>query len=163
MDQLASIDLFIPSLPKEYQALAYMIRMTAIEPEAAIALEVREIETLWRKCGFAETIRSLASVPTSEDAAYLLVTHIRGRRKGILRRNGITDGDAPPQVFLDGRGRPITMKMAEAAFRRASKRLKLPEPIMPALLRHAILQAWKTSLQGNLDVFLLDLPTHYRH
>lgn len=163
MDQLTSIDLFIPSLPKEYQALAYMIRMTAIDPEAAIALEVRQIEILWSKCGFVETIKSLASIPTSEDAAYLLVTHIRGRRKGILRRNGITGDDAPPQVFLDSRGRPITMEMADAAFRRASKRLKLPEPITPALMRHAILVAWRTSTQAHLDVITLNLPMHYKH
>ncbi|NEK40685.1 hypothetical protein GR250_04480 [Rhizobium leguminosarum] len=138
---LGEIDSFIPTLPREYQAYAHLIRSTAIYPEYALLLHVNFVEDLWQRHGFVRATRLLSSIPPSDVAPYLLVTEIRGRRKQTLRRNRVAADSEPPNVFLDYKARPITIAMANAAFARASKRNQVHPAITPALIRESVLLA----------------------
>lgn len=113
--------------------------MLGIDPEYALSLKVKQVEDLWQKYGFVQATRLFSSVPQEEDAPYVLVTEIRGRRIQTLRRNRVAAEHQPKQVFLDYRARPITIAMANAAFIRASKRHRLQDPITPARIRDTVL------------------------
>ncbi|TCA57157.1 hypothetical protein [Rhizobium leguminosarum] len=126
---LYEIDAFIRSLSTEYQQLALFVRATAAEPEVAINLNVAFVKEQLARLGGFLTMQNLSNVPADPHWEDLLQIQIEGRRASFLRRRGIRTGEEPPQVYLDRNARPMTLKNVNAAFARASTRMKLSTPI----------------------------------
>lgn len=139
---LHEIDVFMLSLSREYRQLAIFVRATAAEPKIAVTLEVGWVKKLWARFGELGAIQQLARVPVHSDYQYLLPFHIRGRRAAVLKRNKIREGHEPGQVFLDRNARAITMKKANAAFARASKRMNLHAPITLETIARTVIKSW---------------------
>lgn len=98
-----------------------------------------------RKTAFSENVLSMRIIGKGRKVRLIHMTsgsaqavwqYFDGHRREILRRNGISAGRAPAQLFLNIHGAPLTTASLSKAITRANERAKNGVKITAHVLRH---------------------------
>jgi hypothetical protein len=137
---LEEIEAFISCLPSgPYRYLAVFVLATAADPETAVGLQVQHVKSLWAEFGTLGAMEKLANVLVDPEWELLLPIYIRGKRAAIVRRLIFPKGEEPTHVYLGRSGRPLTVKNANAALARISKRMNFDAPITLDTIARAVI------------------------